>query len=75
VDKRHFMVPDSSKWLRISQEVMHESCSTTPRDGHACKSKWNQLIPDYKCIVDFFKQSGTNDFERLLANESCQQEI
>lgn len=62
IDKRHLMVPEASKWMRISRDVMHESCSTNHRDGPAYKSKWNQLIPDYKRIFDFFNRSGTNDF-------------
>lgn len=71
VDKRHLMVPDSSKWLRISHEVMHESRSANHRDGAACKSKWNQLLPDYKRIADYFNRSGTNDF--AYWNMSCSQ--
>jgi hypothetical protein len=30
------------------------------RDGPACKAKWNQLLPDYKRIVDFHARSGQN---------------
>jgi len=55
------MVSDSNKWAYISQEVMTESQSTNHRNGAARKSKWNQLILDYKRIVDFLSWSGTNE--------------
>lgn len=61
VDKRHAMQPDSNKWHRISVDVNRTSGSSTPRDGPQCKSKWNQLIPDYKRIVDHFSPTGTNN--------------
>jgi hypothetical protein len=38
----------------------HSPCM---RDGPACKAKWNQVIPDYKRIVDFHARTGRNGLE------------
>ena len=54
------MIPDNTKWTRISQDVMRAGLSPCVRDGPACKTKWNQLIPDYKRIVDYFGRTGRN---------------
>jgi hypothetical protein len=53
VDGRDLMNPESSRWMRVSQHVMRAGHSPCLRDGPACKTKWNQLVPDYKRIVDF----------------------
>ena len=71
VDGRDLMTTDNSKWNRISHKVMQAGYSQCVRDGPACKTKWNQLIPDYKRIADYFSRTGTNklDFWDLTANE------
>lgn len=61
VDGRQLMTPDAGKWQRISADVMKEGHSPCHRDGPACKSKWNQLIPDYKKIADFLARTGNNE--------------
>ena len=38
----------------------HEFLLTCREDAVACKAKWNQLIPDYRQIVDFHIRTGTN---------------
>jgi hypothetical protein len=38
----------------------HSPCM---RDGPAYKAKWNQVIPDYKRIVDFHARIGRNGLE------------
>jgi len=48
------MNPNTSKWQPVSEEVMKCGFSPCPRDGPACKMKWNQIIPNYKWIADFF---------------------
>ena len=67
VDGRDLMTPDTSKWLRVSQHVMSSGYSPCLRDGPACKTKWNQLIPDYKRIADYMCRTGRNvtDFWEL----------
>ena len=60
VDGRDLMNPDTSKWQRVSEEVMKCGFSPCPRDGPTCKTKWNQIIPDYKQIADFFSRTGRN---------------
>jgi len=53
VDERDLMTPKTNKWNQVSHEVMWASFSPYLRDGPACKTKWNQLIPDYKRIADY----------------------
>ena len=60
IDGRDLMTSDNTKWTRISQEVMCAGCSPCVRDGPACKTKWNQLIPDYKRIADYLNKTGRN---------------
>ena len=60
VDARDFMNPEASKWNRISQQVMGAGHSPCMCDGLACKAKWNQLLPNYKRIVDFHARTGHN---------------
>ena len=45
--------------------------SPCPRDGPACKIKWNHLIPDYKKIPDYLSRTGRNsrDYWELSASE------
>ena len=71
VDGRDLMTPDHSKWMRISQEVMRAGLSPCVRDGPACKTKWNQILPDYKRIVDYFTKTRTNvpDYWELSASD------
>lgn len=54
------MNPDSGKWTRISVQVNRAGFSPCFRDGPACKSKWNLLLPEYKRIADYFLRTGTN---------------
>ena len=60
VDGRDLMIPDNTKWMRISQEVMRAGFSACLRDGAACKTKWNQILPDYKRISDYLRRTGRN---------------
>jgi hypothetical protein len=60
VDGRDLMNPDATKWNRISQQVMRAGFSPCLHDGPACKTKWNQLIPDYKLIADYHSRTGRN---------------
>jgi hypothetical protein len=60
VDGRDLMNPDATKWNRISQQVMRAGFSPCLHDGPACKTKWNQLIPDYKSIADYHSKTGRN---------------
>jgi hypothetical protein len=71
VDGRDLMNPDASKWICISQEVMRAGFSPCLRDGPACKTKWNQLIPDYKRIADYHSKIGRNvaDYWEQTATE------
>ena len=45
--------------------------SPCPCDDLACKSKWNQLVPEYKKIVDYFARNGMNspDYWTLSTKE------
>ena len=71
IEGRHLIIPENTKWVRISQHVMRASLSPCIRDGPACKTKWNQLIHDYKRIADYFKRTGQNipDYWELSSNE------
>jgi hypothetical protein len=60
IDGHDLLNPDASKWNRVLQLVMRAGQSSCMRDGPACKAKWNQLLPDYKRIVDFHARSGQN---------------
>ena len=60
VDGRDLMTPESTKWQRVSEEVMKCGFSPCPRDGAACKTKWNQIIPEYERIADFLARIGRN---------------
>ena len=59
-DGRDLMNPDSGKWTRITVQVNQAGFSPCFRDGPACKSKWNLLLPEYKRIADYFLRTGTN---------------
>lgn len=52
-DGREMMTSDANKWQRVSMDVKKAGVSPCMRDGAACKSKWSQMIPDYKRIADF----------------------
>ena len=60
VDAWDLMGPDSTKWLRISNEVMRAGFSPCLCDGPACKTKWNQILLDYKKLSDYFNRIGRN---------------
>ena len=60
VDARDLMTPNTTKWLRISQEVMRVGHSPCLRDGPACKTKWNQILPDYRRISEYLNRTGIN---------------
>ena len=60
MDARNLMGPDSTKWLRISHEVMRDGFSPCLCDGLACKTKWNQILPDYKKLSNYFGRTGRN---------------
>ena len=65
------MTPETTKWIHISHDVMRAGISPCVRDGPACKTKWNQLIPDYKRIADYLSRTGRNvpDYWELSASE------
>ena len=71
VDRRDLMTPENTKWAKILQEVMHSGVTQCLRDGPAYKTKWNQLIPNYKRIADYFSRTGTNvpDYWELSTEE------
>lgn len=71
IDGRDLMTPETSKWMRVSQHVMRAGHSPCFRDGTSCKTKWNQLIPDYKRIADFLSRTGRNapDYWDMSATE------
>ena len=71
VDGRDLMTPETTKWIRISHDVMRAGISPCVRDGPVCKTKWNQLIPDYKRIADYLSRTGRNvpDYWELSASE------
>ena len=71
IDGRDLMTLDNTKWIRISHDVMCAGISPCVRDGLACKTKWNQLIPDYKRIADYFSRTGRNvpDYWELSGSE------
>jgi len=60
VDGWDLMTPEATKWQRVSEEVMRCGFSPCTRNGEAYKTKWNQIIPEYKRIVDFFARTGRN---------------
>jgi hypothetical protein len=71
VNGHDLMNLDASKWVRISHLVMATGQSPCMRDGPACKAKWNQIIPDYKRIVDYHARMGRNlvDYWELSTSE------
>lgn len=60
VDGRDLMTPETTKWMRISEELMRANFSPCLRDGPACKAKWNLILPDYKRISDYLGRTGRN---------------
>src|SRR5579875_3567881 len=54
------MMSETNKWLWISHQLMRCRFSPCLRDGSACKTKWNQLIPDYRKILDYLSCTGRN---------------
>ncbi|KAG0565380.1 hypothetical protein KC19_8G185700 [Ceratodon purpureus] len=70
VDGRDLMTPDTSKWLRVSQCVMQAGFSPCLRDGPACKTKWNQMIPDNKKIADYLSRTGRNSLDYWEMNSA-----
>lgn len=70
VDGRDLMTPESSKWHRISMYVMQSGFSPCMRDGPACKTKWNQMIPDYKKVADYLSRTGRNSMDYWEMNST-----
>jgi hypothetical protein len=54
------MNPDATKWIHVSDHVMCAGFSPCLCNGLAYKTKWNQLIPDYKLIADYYSRTGQN---------------
>ena len=75
IDARDLMMPDSSKWICISNIVMSVGFPLCVHDGAAGKTKWNQLVPDYKHIVDYMGHSGQNvlDYWELSSTQRKQE--
>ncbi|KAG0597304.1 hypothetical protein M758_UG326700 [Ceratodon purpureus] len=71
IDGRDLMTRDSSKWNQVAQAIMRLRISPCMRDGAACKTKWYQLIPDYKKIADYLNRSGRNlaDYYEMSSSE------
>jgi len=65
------MEPDVTKWMKAAEYVNRAGFSPCIRDGNACKSKWNQILPDYKRILDYHYCSGRNtrDFWDLTSDQ------
>lgn len=74
IDKRDLMTGDINKWSLIVQEVMRVGFSPCHRDGQSCKTKWSQIIPEYKKIVDYHGKSGQNiqDFWTMTVEQRKQ---
>jgi len=58
INLRDNMIPETTKWRRIANEVTRGACSPCLRDGQVCKTKWNQLLPEYKKIADYSTRRG-----------------
>lgn len=61
IDGKDLMNPEARKWVRVSQHVMCVGFSPCLCDGPAYKTKWNQLILDYKRIADYKARIGRNE--------------
>jgi hypothetical protein len=59
-DPRELMSTEMTKWERVSLSVNSANGMTCSRSAEACKYKWQQLLPDYKKVVDLHKGTGTN---------------
>lgn len=70
VDGRDLMTPETRKWDRIAHQIMQLGVSPCMRDGAACKTKWNQLIPDYRKISDSLNRSDLNNADYWEMNSS-----
>jgi hypothetical protein len=42
-----------TKWNKISAQVMNVRCSIHPRNGVACKDKWDLITKEFKEIFDY----------------------
>jgi hypothetical protein len=60
LDGRDLMTTDVNRWLHVSTLVMDAGFSPCLRDGPSCKTKWHQILPDYKRIADYHSRMGTN---------------
>lgn len=60
-DARRSMASDHKRWQRISNHVMKAGFSSCLRDGAACKSKWNQLLPEFKRLADFIQKADPDE--------------
>jgi len=58
LDRRHLMESDMTKWMRVAEHVNRVGFSPCICNGNACKSKWNQILPDYKNISNYQCRSG-----------------
>jgi hypothetical protein len=59
-DGRDLMTTNVNRWLRVSSLVMDAGFSPCMKDGSSCKTKWHQILPDYKRITDYHSHTGTN---------------
>jgi hypothetical protein len=59
-DGRDLMTTDVNRWLRVSTLLMDAGFSPCLRDGPSCKTKWHQILPDYKRIADYHSRTSTN---------------
>jgi hypothetical protein len=59
-DSHDLMTTDVNKWLGVSMLVMDSGFSPCMRDASSCKTKWHQILPNYKRIANYHSRTGTN---------------
>jgi hypothetical protein len=62
-DGHDLMTTDVNRWLRVSMLVMDAGFSPCMRDASSCKTKWHQILPNYKRIADYHSRTGTNTLD------------
>jgi hypothetical protein len=62
-DGHDLITIDVNRWLCVSSLVMDVGFSPCMRDGSSCKTKWHQILTDYKRIADYHSRTGTNSLD------------
>lgn len=57
---RDLMDPKAIQWQCNSNAIMAFRYVVCSRNHHACKMKWNLLIPNYKRLANYHAQIHTN---------------